>query len=32
MDVFDSTIVDRNSTNNEVKRYSKDLMKKQLPA
>ena len=32
MDVFDSTIADRNSTNNEVKkRYSKDLMKKQLP-
>ena len=33
MDVFDSTIADRNSTNNEVKkRYSKDLMKKQFPA
>ena len=32
MDVFHSTIADRNSTNNEVKRDSKDLMKKQLPA
>ena len=32
MDVFHSTIADRNSANNEVKIYSKDLMKKQLPA
>ena len=32
MDVFHSTIADRNSANTEVKIYSKDLMKKQLPA